>query len=405
MKHYQKSVALLATGDELVRGEVLDTNSQYFAKTLTALGIDVLSQQLVCDTQSAIERALIAQLAEHDCVIVCGGLGPTSDDLTRFAIAAVLQRPLIFHDQAWHHICQRLQNFGLTIHESNKQQALFPQDAELLPNLNGTAAACLLHEQQKIIYMLPGPPKECIPIFDKYIVPYLQQHNYIVRQQVSWKLLGVIESEIAETIDNFTKQCHAATAYRWNYPYLDVKLSYPVDIAHSISTLMQQIDTHLSDYLVSRNNQTSLELLHEWLQKQNIALIYLHDELTCGRFAKVFGHADIIHYIVQRDDQITHNIAPQEIYAHCTGLAELWQQTAFSGKTKLTCSITYNCKTKTIAMEIPYRGSEVIDYAVHFIAYCLVQFLNKEMNTSQAQSTAAINDEVIEKIIQARDKN
>ena len=129
------SVALLATGDEICNGDIINSNSQEIAQRLFNQGIHVKTHMTVSDNLTDLETAMQFLLQDHHALIITGGLGPTSDDLTREALSHVLQRPLIFDEPTWHAIVARLNRFGFhTPPESNKQQALFPTGATIIPN-------------------------------------------------------------------------------------------------------------------------------------------------------------------------------------------------------------------------------------------------------------------------------
>ena len=394
-----KSVAIIATGNELVKGEILDTNGQYFAQQLASHAIDVKSQQLVIDDQHLIEQELQRRLSEHDCVILCGGLGPTSDDKTRFAAATVIKTPLIFNQEQWDYICQRLTGFNLKVHESNRQQAMFPEGATILPNYNGTAAGCWLEIDNKLVVMLPGPPKECRPLFDQYIVPELLKRNFANnKQQLYWKLIGVIEADIAAIVDDIVQNIHneendtaennnmisIETGYRINYPYLDVKISHNLENIQQISNL---ISTALASYKVTTiPNKTSIDLLRECLANHSDTRIYINDHLTQGVFATVMGHFDNIKYITDYHTGANNYQTAQEVssgnvlHMTATGLASFHQHLPFSGVEYLCCTIDDSASQVVFnkKIEIPYRGKEVLDYAVHFMAYCLYQALTSD---------------------------
>jgi molybdenum cofactor synthesis domain-containing protein len=242
------SVALIATGDELSNGDILNTNGATIAQQLFALGISVGEHVIVADDEAAIVKAMTYQLQNHTNLIMTGGLGPTSDDLTRFALAKYLNVPLSFDDAMWEHICARMRQRGFTIQDNNRQQCLFPEGAEILPNLHGSAAGCYITQHDKHIFMLPGPPKECMPMFSDYVIPklaHLAQPVY----RLKWVLQGVAESEIAAKIEAAIPQLNCQFGYRWNYPQLEFKLS-ACDAA-TLEQAKKEIMPVVEKYLVS----------------------------------------------------------------------------------------------------------------------------------------------------------
>ena len=247
-KSTANSVALIATGDELSNGDILNTNGATIAQQLFTLGISVGEHVIVADDEVAIVKAITYQLQNHMHLIITGGLGPTSDDLTRFALAKYLNVPLIFNDAMWEHICARMRQRGFTIHNNNRQQALFPEDAIILPNENGSAAGCYVQHAQQHIFMLPGPPKECMPMFSDYVLPklaYLAQPIF----RLKWLLEGVSESEIAAKIEAAIPHLNCQFGYRWNYPQLEFKLSAPD--AATLEQAKKEIFPVVEKYLIN----------------------------------------------------------------------------------------------------------------------------------------------------------
>ena len=219
-------IALLATGDEICNGDILNSNSQEIAQQLFSNGIQVSMHMTVADNLPDLETAMHFLLKNHRALIITGGLGPTSDDLTRQALSHVLERPLIFDEATWQSIVERIHRFGIpTPPESNRQQALFPKDARIIPNPNGTAAGCMVQHEEQLIFMLPGPPTECLPMFNNAVLPALKNNHF---QQIfhyqKWLLSGVSEAKLAEELDKIAQPFECTTGYRSFHPYLEFKL-------------------------------------------------------------------------------------------------------------------------------------------------------------------------------------
>lgn len=145
-----KKISFLATGNEIIQGEIQDTNSNFFAKSISINGGNIYQHIQASDKKNDISFALKYLLTKSDAVIVCGGLGPTSDDRTRFAIAEVINKDLYFNETAWLHIIKRFERFNMPLPDTNRQQALFPVAAKLYPNEFGTAFGCLIEWQDKL---------------------------------------------------------------------------------------------------------------------------------------------------------------------------------------------------------------------------------------------------------------
>ncbi len=214
------NIALLATGDEIVAGDILNTNAQNIAQALFSRQMFISEHRVVRDNESQIIDAITSLLAYNDAVIITGGLGPTTDDRTRFALSKAIKRPLQLSEQAWQTIIERfVLRYGYDsiehIPASNRQQALFPEQAIILDNPNGSAAGCFCLWQNKCIFMLPGPPHECLPMFNDHVLPELQTRQF--GQQFyfkKWLLFGVGEGFIAEKLEAALAGLNCQTGYR-----------------------------------------------------------------------------------------------------------------------------------------------------------------------------------------------
>lgn len=220
-------VALLATGDELTYGDILNTNTQELAKRLTEQNIHIGLHLTSSDRLEEIQKAILFLLKDHSSIIITGGLGPTSDDRTRFALSKAIHQPLLFDKLSWEHIVTRIQQRhpGRIPPDSNRQQALFPKGAVIFNNPHGTANGCSITIKRKSLFMLPGPPHECLAMFQDYVAPQLIAAGYpqeIYRQK--WMLCNVSEGQIAEVLDKLVKPYAVSTGYRLASPHLEFKI-------------------------------------------------------------------------------------------------------------------------------------------------------------------------------------
>jgi nicotinamide-nucleotide amidase len=177
-----RRVELIAVGREILRGRVLDTNSNWLAKELTSMGGEVGRICVVDDVPEEIGREIHGAMQHGAGVIfTTGGLGPTFDDRTLESIAQALDLPLVRHTAAYAFIAdtyQRLHAEGAVAHQamvpSREKMALLPQGAEMLPNPTGSAPGMLLHWRQQLIIAMPGPPGEMRPMFQASVAPLLR---------------------------------------------------------------------------------------------------------------------------------------------------------------------------------------------------------------------------------------
>jgi nicotinamide-nucleotide amidase len=191
---------IISAGTELTEGIIGDTHVRYIASELTSLGFAVRRGVQVPDDMSLFRTELARAIADACLVIITGGLGPTSDDLTREIVAEAAGVPLEFHQQAWDALVARFA--GRPVSDTNRKQALAPRGFALLPNHNGTAPGFEGAIGDSIVVALPGPPSELRPMFSQSVLPLVAQHFGSVAEADSlWgTALMVPESSLEEAL-------------------------------------------------------------------------------------------------------------------------------------------------------------------------------------------------------------
>ena len=167
-------IEVLAVGTELLLGQIVDTNSAWMGEQLALAGIDSHFHQAVGDNQARIVLALRTALARSDGVVVCGGLGPTHDDITRDAIAEVMNVPLVRDREIVERIAEMFSSRGRAMPESNGRQADVPAGATAIPQQLGTAPGLICPVGHKVVYALPGVPYELVEMFTRAVLPDLR---------------------------------------------------------------------------------------------------------------------------------------------------------------------------------------------------------------------------------------
>lgn len=356
-----KTVSIISTGSELLSGDFVETNSGHISKALYENSIATKSHATVSDHKSTIVAAIKNGLIESEAVIITGGLGPTSDDNTREAVSMATGIDLEFNENTWEKIKARLSRFNIYPNDSNRKQAMFPKACTIIPNKNGTAAGCILQLNHSDIIFLPGPPRECLPMFSAVVLPYLKnkgyQNNFTV---LKWKLIGVIESDIAPKLDKIFEGLDVQTSYCLNYPYLDFKICFLKSMTNQIN--LQRINKIIRAYAVSFNKEgTASEQLLDVLQKQNIGLV-ITDHATKGGLSQKLS---------------TKNEGNTKCEVIVDGLDELWDHQSFSGTTAIRVSVDYKNKSQDFSISIPYRGIEVKDYAVEYASFAILKTVDE----------------------------
>lgn len=221
--------ALLATGTELTRGELINSNAAWLSERLTELGFEVIEHAVVPDDAEQIARTLARFGREVKLVVCTGGLGPTSDDLTAAVVARVIGAKLVRHAPTLARIEARYRAAGAAMPALNAKQADVPEGARVLDNAVGTAPGFAVRIDRAESYFLPGPPGEMRHVFETYLVPDLAHRVRRTTHQVHIRVYGLRESEVAEKLASIDKGGAAARpgvtiGYRARFPEIEVKV-------------------------------------------------------------------------------------------------------------------------------------------------------------------------------------
>ncbi len=197
---------IIAVGTEILLGEITNTNAQYIAKKLANLGIFVYYQTVVGDNPKRLKEIYKQGFQRADLLITTGGLGPTQDDLTKEIAADYFQKKMIFDDFSWTKIQHYFMKRNVPLVEGNKKQAFFPEEAYIIPNSKGTAPGCIIEKEGKILILLPGPPSEMIPMFEEFVIPYLQKFQEEILVSKVVHVVGIGESQVEEQLEDIIKK-------------------------------------------------------------------------------------------------------------------------------------------------------------------------------------------------------
>jgi nicotinamide-nucleotide amidase len=191
---------VIAIGTEILLGDIVNSNAQYLAQKLAALGIDMYYQQVVGDNEKRIIHAFDEAYDRSDIIITTGGLGPTDDDLTKEVASKYFNKKLLPDEESIKKIKGYFKFRERKMTENNLKQGLIPDGAIIINNNNGTAPGVIIEENNKIMIILPGPPKEMKPMFEETVRPYLQTKADSVLVSKMIKILGIGESAVAEKV-------------------------------------------------------------------------------------------------------------------------------------------------------------------------------------------------------------
>ena len=191
-------IELITTGSELLLGQVLNSHPGYLSGRLAMLGLELARQTAVPDGREAILEVLGEAWRRSDLIIVTGGLGPTSDDITREVVAEFFQKPLEYHEAIHEKILGYFRHRNLTPPELVRVQAMVPKGMEVLVNDVGTAPGFWWEEKGKMLAVLPGPPRELAPMFEKGVEPKLRGKAKAAEGTRILRVYGIGESFVQE---------------------------------------------------------------------------------------------------------------------------------------------------------------------------------------------------------------
>jgi nicotinamide-nucleotide amidase len=295
-------VEIVAVGTELLLGQIPDTNSQWLGEQLAAHGIASQFHQHVGDNHERILLAFRTALARSDAVIVCGGLGPTQDDITRAALAEVMNVPLERHDDIVEKIRAMFASRGRAMPENNLLQADVPRGATIIPQTRGTAPGLICAVGQKVVYAVPGVPYEMTDMFERAILPDL------VARQVASGTTSVITSRVLRTWGASESALAEAVAPRFDELVDDDRVTIAFlasgiegikvrltargdDAAHATSLLVHEesivralIEERLGDIIFGVDDETMEDIVAAQLLERGLTLA-VAESVTGGLIA------------------------------------------------------------------------------------------------------------------------
>lgn len=192
---------IITIGDEILIGQILDTNSRYISRALNTHGIVVAERTSIGDNRTQIVETLNRALAQSEVVIITGGLGPTKDDITKHTLCEYFNSTLRYDEVEAEHIRTMLEARNITFNELNRGQAMVPECCTVLHNAHGTAPGMWFEQNGRVVISLPGVPFEMQHLIDEEVIPRLKA-RFELREIVHRTMItfGIAESILAERI-------------------------------------------------------------------------------------------------------------------------------------------------------------------------------------------------------------
>lgn len=268
---------IIAVGTEILLGDIVNTNSAYLAKELALLGIDVYHQSCVGDNEQRLIDTFSEGLKRSDIIITTGGLGPTSDDITKEVACKIFDQEIELDKKSLEKIEKFFRNLGIEMTENNKKQAYFPKNSIILENENGTAPGAILSKDKKIIIILPGPPKEMIPMFEYKVKPYLKSMNKEVLISKTLKFFGIGESTLeSKIIDIIKEQSNPTVAIYVSNMELRLRITAKAEnedkANESIIPIIKKVKDRVGEFVYAEDNISIEEVVSKMLVEKNLTI-------------------------------------------------------------------------------------------------------------------------------------
>ncbi|HYX36022.1 MAG TPA: molybdopterin-binding protein [Oligoflexus sp.] len=283
--------SILTIGTEVSTGQIVNSNAAWIADQLVNSKMNPVWHLTVPDDEREMLDALNLAAARSRLLFVTGGLGPTTDDITRQVISRWWGDTLEFQPGSWEKIIQRFQTLGITPPESNKQQCYFPSQARVLDNPAGTADAFYLQRKDLQIWVLPGPPEEIKAIWNTSIQRQLMElgRDSDAFRLFRWHLIGKSESAVGEIVEAAIAGSNLVSGYRPHAPYIEVKIwCRESEVTHH-QPYLEKLNAALSPWLIGRDDEDSIDQL---LQRfRAFSRIIVKDCGSTGAFADRLGQS------------------------------------------------------------------------------------------------------------------
>lgn len=288
---------IVTIGTELLLGEIVDTNSAHIAQQLTAIGVDHFFSTTVGDNLERIVSALRLALSRSDVVITTGGLGPTVDDMTREAVAAVSGRELEFQPRLFEQIEGFFVRRGVTMSPNNRRQAYVPAGATVIENPVGTAPAFAVEFDGKAIISLPGVPSEMVYLLREAVLPYLSKRMgepaVILVRQVHTVCIG--ESLVDQEIADLMRHRNPTVGTRAHPGQTDVCITAKAPTRQEATALLDEMESEvrarLGKVIFGSDGQTLASVVVDDLRLAGLRLAVAEAE-THGLVARKLFEAD-----------------------------------------------------------------------------------------------------------------
>ncbi len=294
-------VELISVGTEILLGNIVNTNAAYLAEQCAFLGLSCFYQSTVGDNEERLTETIKNALSRADVVILSGGLGPTGDDLTKEVAAKVLGKTMYMDDYSRERIERYFEKRGMDITANNWKQAMIPEGATILNNDNGTAPGIIMEQDGKTVILLPGPPNELIPMFEKDVFAYLDRKtpNTISSQVI--KICGMGESAVEDMVKDLMETSNPTVAPYAKTGEVHLRVTAMAEDEKAAKKLMKpvvkELKSRIGSYIYTTNQEVTLEeAVIDLIAKNNLTVSTVESctgGMLAARLINVPGVSDV----------------------------------------------------------------------------------------------------------------
>lgn len=286
------NVEMLSTGDEVLHGQIVDTNAAWLADFFFNQGLPLTRRNTVGDNLDALVAILRERSEQADVLIVNGGLGPTSDDLSALAAATAKGEGLILHPEWLETMTRFFAERGRPMAESNRKQAEIPASAEMINNPVGTACGFAIQLNRCLMFFTHGVPSEFKVMVEQEILPRLRQRFTLPDPPVCLRLttFGRSESELAQSLNPLTLPPGVVMGYRSSMPIIELKLTGPANQRDAMLALWPEVRKVAGDSLIFEGTEGLPAQIARCLQERQLSLT-LSEQFTSGLLALQLSRA------------------------------------------------------------------------------------------------------------------
>ena len=286
------NVEMLSTGDEVLHGQIIDTNAAWLADLFFEQGLPLTRRNTVGDNLESLVNILRERSEQADVLIVNGGLGPTSDDLSALAAATAKGEGLVMHEEWLAQMERFFSDRGRVMAPSNRKQAEIPASAELVDNPVGTACGFAIQLNRCLMFFTPGVPSEFKVMVEQQILPRLRQRFTLPEPPLCLRLttFGRSESDLAQSLDHLQLPPGVSMGYRSSMPIIELKLTGPATEKAAMLALWPEVQRVAGESLIFEGTEGLPAQIARELQSRQLS-VTLSEQFTGGLLALLLSRA------------------------------------------------------------------------------------------------------------------